>query len=77
MSVSVAADRPAENSFSHFAQPDAAFSQVPRSSDFVAVSAVRETGFSEVMNFPADVRRPAVNKKKFELLSIFKINQYH
>ena len=43
MSVSVAGDRPAENSFSHFAHPGAAFSQVPRSSDFVAVSAFSET----------------------------------
>src|SRR5262245_49312510 len=75
ISVSVAADRPAEKLFSHFAQPGAAVSQVLRSSDFVAVSAALETGFSEVMNFPADVRRPAINKK-FELLSIFKINQW-
>src|SRR5215467_1048130 len=33
MSVSVADNRPAENSRSHFAQPGAAFSQVLRSSD--------------------------------------------
>src|SRR5512144_1118924 len=58
ISVSVAADRPAEKSCSHFAQPGAAFSQVLRSSDFVAVSAALETGFSEVISFPAHVRRP-------------------
>src|SRR6185436_9870732 len=62
MSVLVAADSPAENSFSHFAQPGAAFSQVLRSSDFVAVPAVLETGFSEVISFPADVCRPTVKQ---------------
>ena len=62
ISVSVAADRPAENSFSHFAQPGAAFSQVLRSSDFVVASAVLETGFSEGISFPAHVRRPLSNR---------------
>ena len=62
ISVSVAADRPAENSFSHFAQPGAAFSQVLRSSDFVVASAVLETGFSEGISFPAQVRRPLSNR---------------
>lgn len=60
MSVSVAADRPAENSCSHFAQPGAAFSQVLRSSDFAAVSAVLETRFSEVTSFLPNVRCPTV-----------------
>src|SRR6188474_3841279 len=60
MSVSVGADRPAENAFSHFAQPGAAFSQVLRSSDFVAVSTVLETGCSEVISFPADFAAPTV-----------------
>src|SRR5262245_26155575 len=50
MSVLVADDRPLENSRSHFAQPGAAFSQVLRSSDFVEVSAVPETRFSEVIS---------------------------
>src|SRR5215468_7726379 len=59
MSVSVAGDRPAENSRSHFAQPGAAFSQVLRSSDFAEVSAVSETRFSEVIGFPANVRSVA------------------
>src|SRR5262249_46111178 len=59
MSVSVAGDRPAENSRSHFAQPGAAFSQVLRSSDFAEVSAVLETRFSEVIGFPANVRSVA------------------
>src|SRR5215831_17917851 len=49
MSVSVADNRPAENSRSHFAQPGAAFSQVLRSSDFAEVLAVLETPFSEVI----------------------------
>jgi hypothetical protein len=62
ISVSVTADRPAENSFSHFAQPGAAFSQVVRSSDFVAVSAVLETAFSEVISFPAVVRRLTIKQ---------------
>src|SRR5262249_51643760 len=46
MSVSVADDRPAENSRSHFAQPGAAFSHVLRSSGFAEVSAVLAIGFS-------------------------------
>src|SRR5262245_5363460 len=46
MSVSVADDSPAENSRSHFAQPGAAFSQVLRSSDFEALSAISESCFS-------------------------------
>src|SRR5262249_51203769 len=60
MSVSVTDDRPAENSRSHFAQPGAAFSQVLRSSDFAEEAAVLETRFSEVISFPADVRRSYV-----------------
>src|SRR5215475_4379894 len=46
MTVSVADDSPAENSRSHFAQPGAAFSQVLRSSDFEALSAISESCFS-------------------------------
>src|SRR5262249_52683201 len=45
ISVSVADDRPAENSRSHFAQPGAAFSQLLRSSDFAEVSVELAIGF--------------------------------
>src|SRR5689334_13817312 len=62
MSVSVADDRPAENSRSHFAQPDAAFSQVLRNSDFAEVSAGPDTRFSEVISFPEEVQSSTVTE---------------
>jgi hypothetical protein len=52
MSVSVASDRPAENTCSHFAQPGAAISQALRSSDFDAVSAGIEAWFADFIATP-------------------------
>src|SRR5262249_29974649 len=61
MSVSVADDRPAENSRSHFAQPGAAFSQVSRSLDFDALSDVSEASFPDFIAIPEGVSTLPMN----------------